>query len=106
MARQSSQPSTACGNSLIWTWSRCVHGMTVSSDRQRDVEGGPPGLGVERERAVVAGADEAAGRGEPQPAPAPDVLGRVERVEDPVARFGRDARAVVADVDQRARVLA
>src|SRR5919197_245223 len=107
VARQSSQPSTASGSSVTWTWSRWVQGMGVSrSDGERDVERRAARFGVEGQRAVVAIDDDASRGGEAEAAPTPDVLGRVEGLEDAVARLGRDARAVVADVDERARVLA
>ena len=70
------------------------------------MERGAAGLGLERERAVVAVDDDPSRGGEAEPRARADVLGGEERVEHAVAVLRRDARAVVADLDDRAAVVA
>ena len=60
---------------------------------QPDVEDGPARLGFDGQRAVVAVDDDAAGGGEPEAGAVADVLGREERVEDPLARSPAGCRA-------------
>src|SRR3954471_19067666 len=98
MRRQSSQPSTASGSSVIWMWSRWVQaaiGTSALVEGQGDAEGGAPGLGVARQRAVVAVDDDPLRGREAEPGALARVLGREELVEDVLADLGRDPGAVV-----------
>src|SRR4051794_41811889 len=78
MRRQSSQPSTASGSSVMWMWSRWVQaaiGASALVEGQGDAEGGAAGLGVDGQRAVVAGGDDPPPRrGAPAGGPPPGLL--------------------------------
>src|SRR5205823_7944390 len=71
-----------------------------------DGERGRAGPRLDRQRAVVAVHDDPPRGGEPEPGAPADVLGGEEGVEQPLARAGGDARAVVGDHDLRAVAVA
>src|SRR4051812_13489553 len=98
MRRQSSQPSTASGSSVIWMWSRCVQsaiGTSALVEGQGDAEGRAAGLGVDGQRAVVAVDDDPPRCPEAGPRAVAGLLRRVELVEDVLAGLGGDAGPVV-----------
>src|SRR3954465_15243722 len=108
MRRQSSQPSTASGSSVIWMWSRWVQaaiGTSALVEGQGDAEGGGAGPGVDRQGAVVAVDDDPPRGREAQARALAGVLRREELVEDVLADLRRDAGAVVGDLDDRAAPL-
>src|SRR5688500_17020001 len=74
--------------------------------RQADVEHRAPRLRVDGEAAAVALRDDAVRGVEPESRALADPLGGEERLEDALADVGRDARAVVTDLDERARPVA
>ena len=98
------------GSSVTVTWSRWVQVAMRDGSRSAPV----PSIGSQTWKVVPPGRcrtlSEPSWRSttirravsRPSPVPVPDVLGGEERVEDAVAVLGRDAGAVVGDVDDDA----